>query len=275
MPDRKSPQGTPAAVYAARRRRLLLAIGGLTLTAAVAPHLLDGPEERAPGQHGLTAPGEMPAHRELAAHRTLAADRAPRYPLDRPLYYIDDADKAIALTIDDGPDPVYTPQVLEVLHSYRVTATFSMIGLHVAAYPRLARTVAEAGHRIANHTWTHADLAGLRPRRVHSELTLASHAIHAATGVHPGLFRAPYGAWSPTVLRLCEHMRMIPVDWSVNPRDWARPGVQHIVRTIMKTTQPGSIILEHDGGGNRAETVRALRIVLPRLLAEGYHFETP
>jgi peptidoglycan/xylan/chitin deacetylase (PgdA/CDA1 family) len=195
--------------------------------------------------------------------------------MDQPLYYIHDASKAIALTIDDGPDPVYTAQVLRVLHEYEVTATFSMIGIHVAAYPELARAVAEAGHRIANHTWTHANLAHLPAHRVHSELARASAAIGSATGAHPGLFRAPYGAWSAAVIRQCEHMKMIPLDWSVDPRDWTRPGTRSIVRNIMENTRPGSIILEHDGGGNRSQTVQALRIVLPRLLHAGYHFRTP
>jgi peptidoglycan/xylan/chitin deacetylase (PgdA/CDA1 family) len=263
MADLTSSAGTSADIFAARRRRLLLTIGGITLTSALAPRLLARPAEH------VAAPRDVAAHAELRAHR------GPSYPLDRPLYYIRDASKAIALTIDDGPDPVYTPQVLRLLQEYRVTATFSMIGIHVAAYPHLARAVAEAGHRIANHTWTHADLAGMPTHSVHSELARASNAIHAATGVHPRLFRAPYGAWSAAVIRQCEHMRMVPLDWSVDPRDWTRPGVRSIVRTIMKNTRPGSIILEHDGGGNRSQTIAALRIVLPRLLHEGYHFQTP
>ena len=272
MPDRKSPRRTPAATFAARRRRLLLAIGGITLTGAVAPHLLAGPGEHEPK---LAVPHDLHGRQELAAHQERTPHHGRPHPADQPMYYIDDTDKAIALTIDDGPDPVYTPQVLQVLQQYHVTATFSMIGLHVAAYPRMAREVVTAGHRIANHTWTHSDLAGMPAPGVHRELARTSRAIHAATGVHPALFRAPYGAWSDAVFRQCTQMRMAPLDWSVDPRDWARPGVRSIVRTIMRETQPGSIILEHDGGGNRSETVRALRIVLPRLLSEGYHFETP
>ncbi len=85
------------------------------------------------------------------------------------------------------------------------------------------------------------------------------------------MFRAPHGAWSPTVLQWCEQMRMIPLDWSVDPRDWSLPGVG----TIMENTRTGSIILEHDGGGDRSETVVALGIVLPRLLDEGFRFRTP
>jgi peptidoglycan/xylan/chitin deacetylase (PgdA/CDA1 family) len=115
-----------------------------------------------------------------------------------------------------------------------------------------------------------------RPARaVHSELARASDAIHAATGVHPALFRAPYGAWSPAVIRQCEQMSMVPLDWSVDPRDWAQPGARAIAANIRDNTRPGSIILEHDGGGNRSQTIAALRIVLPRLLHEGYHFQTP
>jgi peptidoglycan-N-acetylglucosamine deacetylase len=244
------------------RRRVLLAVGGVALT-SVSARIAPSP----------------PAGSRVAGHARRGARRhqpaGPAYPLDKPLYYIDDEAKSIALTIDDGPNPDYTPQMLGLLRRYHITATFSMIGVHVAAYPRLARKVAEEGHKIANHTWTHADLAGLPAHRVHDEITRASDAIEAAAGVRPGLFRAPYGAWSRAVIRECERMTMIPVDWSVDPRDWSMPGAASIVRNIMKNTQPGSIILEHDGGGNRSETVAALRIVLPRLLGEGYHFATP
>jgi peptidoglycan-N-acetylglucosamine deacetylase len=266
-----SSDDTSADIFAVRRRRLVLATAGLTLTTALAPRLLDRPGGRAlarqhvPASHGASA----------ARGVSVSARRAPAYPTDKPLYYIHDASRAIALTIDDGPDPAYTPQVLQLLHTYRVTATFSMIGIHVAAYPELARMVADAGHQVANHTWTHADLARSPAHSVHSELARASDAIHAATGVQPGLFRAPYGAWSPAVIRQCAHMKMVPLAWSVDPRDWARPGTRSIVRNIMGNTRPGSIILEHDGGGNRSQTVAALRIVLPRLLHEGYHFRTP
>jgi peptidoglycan-N-acetylglucosamine deacetylase len=253
------------------RRRVLLAVGGMALTGTVAA--VRGRPTRSPERPPAGRAGA--ADRRPVAQRGVPAGGEPAYPLDRPLYYIRDADRAIALTIDDGPDPEYTPQVLRLLKRYQVTATFSVIGLHVAAYPKLARSVAEAGHQIANHTWTHADLVGMRDHRVRDELARASDAIHAATGVRAGLFRAPYGAWSAAVITQCERMRMVPLDWSVDPRDWARPGVPSIVRTIMRNTRPGSIILEHDGGGNRSQTVAALRIVLPRLLDEGYHFRTP
>ena len=89
------------------------------------------------------------------------------------------------------------------------------------------------------------------------------------------MFRAPYGAWSPDVLAQCRQLGLTPLDWSVDPRDWSRPGVSAIVANIMRNTRTGSIILEHDGGGNRSQTVAALTYVLPRLLAQGFRFGTP
>jgi len=114
--------------------------------------------------------------------------------------------------------------------------------------------------------------------------TMTRRAILVAGGVTllasythrmPTMFRAPYGAWSPAVLQPCAQTGMTPLAWSVDPRDWSRPGVPSIVGNIMRNTRTGSIILEHDGGGNRSQTVAALKIVLPRLLAEGYRFTTP
>jgi peptidoglycan/xylan/chitin deacetylase (PgdA/CDA1 family) len=191
------------------------------------------------------------------------------------MYFLDDGPRAIALTIDDGPSPIYTTQILRVLHHYGVTASFSMVGINIEAHPGVARAVADAGHVIVNHTWTHADLAVMSPAGVGDEMRRATDAIHRVTGKLPDTFRAPYGAWSPTVLLRCEQMGMAPLDWSVDPRDWSRPGVTAIIRNIMDNTRSGSIILEHDGGGNRSQTVAALGIVLPRLLAAGFHFRTP
>jgi peptidoglycan/xylan/chitin deacetylase (PgdA/CDA1 family) len=243
-----------------------------------------GPASNTPGATHTTP--EAPASHPAATHpaATEPASSPPAEPGTsapagavpaQPMYYIDDGPKVIALTIDDGPSPVYTPQVLPLLQRYGVTATFSMIGESVAADPGLAREVAAAGHQIVNHTWTHADLTRLRPGAVNSQLTRASDMIATATGRRPAMFRAPYGAWSPVVLERCEQLKLAPLDWSVDPRDWARPGVRSIVSTIMRTTRSGSIILEHDGGGDRSQTVAALTIALPQLLDAGYRFRTP
>jgi peptidoglycan-N-acetylglucosamine deacetylase len=207
-------------------------------------------------------------------HRTTARPAGGGAP-EQPVYYLDDGPKVIALTIDDGPSPVYTPQVLRLLAQYRVTAAFSMIGENASYYPGVARDVADAGHLIVNHTWDHANLTPLSRSRVRTEIAKASDAIEAAAGKRPTMFRAPYGAWSAAALEYCASAGLTPLDWSVDPRDWSRPGVSAIVRNILRNTRTGSIILEHDGGGNRSQTVAALKIVIPRLLDEGYRFKLP
>lgn len=274
---------------AAVTRRVLLVAGGLTLLAGCAPdpaepiarpaHLRQAsPAPTASATRNPPSPSAAPplATRKLDSTEPKAGERSERRAdADRPMLYVQDGPKAIALTIDDGPSPIYTPQILRLLDKYRVTATFSMIGIEVGAFLGVAREVAAAGHIIANHTWTHPDLAFLPPLAVADQMNRATAAIHKATGRVPTLFRAPYGAWSPAVLKHCAQTGLTPVDWSVDPRDWSRPGVASIVSNIMDNTRTGSIILEHDGGGDRSETVAALKIVLPRLLAAGYHFRTP
>jgi peptidoglycan/xylan/chitin deacetylase (PgdA/CDA1 family) len=210
-----------------------------------------------------------------ARHPKHAASATDDAATTEPVFYVDGGRKAIALTIDDGPSPLYTPQVLRILEKYKVKASFSMIGENVTCYQEMAREVADAGHMIVNHTWNHADLALLSASQTRSEIASASDAIHKAVGKTPTMFRAPYGAWSRAALEYCASEHLTPLDWSVDPRDWAMPGVREIVTNIMANTRTGSIILEHDGGGNRSETVAALKIVIPRLLDEGYHFTTP
>jgi peptidoglycan-N-acetylglucosamine deacetylase len=284
-------------------RRVLLTAGGLTLlgiyTTVRAEPIPDAVRNPA-ARHGkvkmadaLTAGEPRAAHesRSRTPPRTQvsrtepgttrqakagqAAVRRDAAQAGEPMDYLDDGRKAIALTIDDGPSPVYTPQILRLLDQYHVTATFSMIGIEARAYPGVAREVAAAGHLIANHTWTHLDLQRLPPVLVADQMDRATAAIHAATGRVPHLFRAPYGAWSPVVLQRCAEIGMIPLGWSVDPRDWSRPGVPAIIANIMHNTHGGSIILEHDGGGNRSQTVAALKYVIPRLLAVGYRFRAP
>jgi len=264
-------------------RRVLLAASGavlVTSAAAAAAGEHDSPTRALPGRVGAPSSPDgvrsaaSPA--ELTRQRTRPPRRAqPRLPYGEPMYTVDDGPKVVALTIDDGPSPVYTPQILAILRRYGVTASFSMIGQNAAAFPGIAREVAGAGHMIVNHTWNHHNLAPMSAAAVWEEISRATDAIHAATGQRPGMFRAPYGAWSPAVFRYCARAGLTPLAWSVDPRDWSRPGVGAIVRDIESDTRTGSIILEHDGGGNRSQTVAALKIWLPRLLDAGYQFTTP
>jgi peptidoglycan-N-acetylglucosamine deacetylase len=282
MPDNLRGARDNRGPNVARRRMLVVAAGGVMVglgtvvgrggghpVAAAADSTASAtPAYPAAGRSAENKPAGAAGHTPADGKAYTAADSAPR----QPMYYVDDGPKVIALTIDDGPSPLYTPQVLRILEKYRVQATFSMIGENVGYYPSIAKEVADAGHAIVNHTWNHANLTTLSASAQRTEIARAADAIHTAVGVHPRMFRAPYGAWTPNVLRYCASEGLIPLDWSVDPRDWSRPGVNEIVSTIMRTTQSGSIILEHDGGGDRAQTVAALKIVIPRLLGEGYRF---
>jgi len=279
-PEEGCPRARPAT-----RRVVLAALGGVLITATAAAavavtgggHPSAGGAGRGPAAGGAASGGAAaPPRRARTASRQERA-RPPvatrgRGAAAEPVYYIDDGPMTVALTIDDGPSPLYTPQVLRVLEEHGVIATFSMVGQNVACYPQVAREVASAGHLIANHTWSHQDLAALPAAAMRDEVTRAAVEIHAATGQRPALFRAPYGAWSPALLDYCAAQGLTPLDWSVDPRDWARPGVTAIVQDILRTTRSGSIILEHDGGGDRSQTVAALKIVLPSLLGEGFRF---
>jgi peptidoglycan-N-acetylglucosamine deacetylase len=257
------------------RRMLLAAIGGVLITGTTAAMATveSGRASATSGGRGSTA--RSPRRRVAAAARhEHARPRAGEAPA-KPVFYIDDGPMTVALTIDDGPSPVYTPQVLRILREHRVTATFSMVGQNVASYLGIAREVAGAGHAIANHTWNHPNMAVLTPAAMRDQITRAGDAVHAATGQRPTVFRAPYGAWSPGLLDYCAGQGLTPLDWSVDPRDWARPGVTAIVANILRATRTGSVILEHDGGGDRSQTVAALKVVVPRLLDEGFRFRLP
>ena len=296
MSQRKTPP-TKAVIS----RRVLLAAGGLVVLGEfIAGEGSSGANDAArPSANGSKSPTPTPragqtTHPSSPAHPTAtpsdvssssAAQRPPSTAETptaqstsgkpaQPMYYIDDGPKTIALTIDDGPDSIYTPQVLKLLQKYKVTATFSMIGTQVAADPALAREVAAAGHKVVNHTWTHANLPPLTATELRTQMEKAQDVIESAIRGKLTMFRAPYGAWSPAVLERCQQMNLTPLDWSVDPQDWARPGVSKIVSNIMKNTKTGSIILEHDGGGNRSQTVAALGIVIPELLDAGYRFRT-
>jgi peptidoglycan-N-acetylglucosamine deacetylase len=179
---------------------------------------------------------------------------------------------AVALTIDDGPNPYYTPQVLAVLRQNSVKATFSVVGIHAQQYPALVRQVLAEGHSVCNHSMTHPEpFATLSPAQITDEIASCTTAIHQATTTVPKLFRSPGGDWSPAVFETTAQRGLTPIDWDVDPRDWARPGTALIAARLLKA-KPGEILLCHDGGGNRSETVRALQEVLPILRGRGLDF---
>jgi peptidoglycan-N-acetylglucosamine deacetylase len=178
----------------------------------------------------------------------------------------------IALTFDDGPNPVFTPQVLQVLKQYAVRATFFCIGQQVQRYPGLLQQTYQAGNTIGNHTWSHANLTKLSPDGIRRQLRTTSIAIQDAIGIPPVLFRPPDGATNKEVRSIASELGLRQILWTIDTRDWQRPGVGAIVSTVLTNARNGSIVLMHDGGGNRSQTVQALPQIIIQLRQRGFTF---
>ncbi|WP_406110311.1 polysaccharide deacetylase family protein [Kitasatospora purpeofusca] len=226
------------------------------------------PSSAAPAA-GTTAPGSPAPSAAAPSPRVVTAAES------RPVYELDAGRKVVAITVDDGPDPRYTPAVLALLDQYGIRASFFLIGENADAHPDLVREVAARGHHIANHSWSHPDLSGLSAAKVRDELGRTCELLGRLTGRAPTWFRAPGGGWSPTVLKVGAELGMRPMAWSVDPQDWATPGTDVITKRLEKELRPGAIVLTHDGGGDRSQTVAALKTFLPLLIDSGYRFTAP
>ncbi|MFF4760219.1 polysaccharide deacetylase family protein [Streptomyces sp. NPDC001292] len=179
------------------------------------------------------------------------------------------------LTFDDGPNPEFTPHVLDILAQYDVRATFMVCG-EMAGWNRdLLARMADEGHVVGNHTWSHPLLTQLSRRRVRDEIERTSDIVEKTYGERPLWFRAPYGAWNRDVFEINADLGMEPLAWTVDSLDWTTPGTGAIVRRIEHGAAPGVVVLSHDAGGDRSQTVRALRKYLPKLLDDGHHFTVP
>ncbi|HZN17980.1 MAG TPA: polysaccharide deacetylase family protein [Micromonosporaceae bacterium] len=174
---------------------------------------------------------------------------------------------AVALTFDDGPHPTYTPQILDLLRSYGIRATFCVVGTQVRQHPALVARMVREGHSLCNHSWHHDTSLGSRTAaEIRSDLTRTNAEIQrAAPGARIRYFRQPGGRWTPLVIQVAADLGMISIDWDIDPRDWDRPPAQQIADYVIRYTRRGSIVLMHDGGGDRSTTVAACRMILPNL----------
>jgi peptidoglycan/xylan/chitin deacetylase (PgdA/CDA1 family) len=177
--------------------------------------------------------------------------------------------RVVALTFDDGPG-AYTPSVLGILEREEVRATFFLIGQQVQGNEGLLRRALRDGDALGNHTWSHANVSGGGFR----QMSGTQRAITRATGYTPCVFRAPYGAWSGLLVGQARDLGLNSVGWSVDPTDWSRPGAGAIYSRVVGATRPGAIVLMHDGGGPRSQTVSALPKIIATLRGRGYRFVT-
>ncbi|MGY6019819.1 bifunctional polysaccharide deacetylase/glycosyltransferase family 2 protein [Streptomyces spinosirectus] len=189
--------------------------------------------------------------------------------------------RTIALTFDDGPDPTWTPRILDVLRRNHVHATFFVVGSQVVAHPELAHRIVAEGHQIGIHTFTHPDLAHLAPWQRSLELRETQMAVAGAAGVTTALLRPPYSSkndaldnadWS--VLEQAGAAGYVTVLTTRDAEDWQRPGVERILARATPHGAGGQIVLMHDAGGDRSQTVAALTSLVPRLKARGFKFAT-
>jgi peptidoglycan/xylan/chitin deacetylase (PgdA/CDA1 family) len=181
--------------------------------------------------------------------------------------------KVVALTFDDGPS-VYTSQVLRILRRFKIHATFFLIGEQVRPNAGLVREELAEGNAVGDHTWTHANVSG-GGSFAYSQLSRTRSAIRSASGYYtPCLFRAPGGAVSGALFPVARSLGMLTIQWDVDPRDWSRPGTGSIYSTVVGQARRESIILMHDGGGPRNQTVAALPEIIRTLRSRGYGFKT-
>ncbi len=184
--------------------------------------------------------------------------------------------KRVALTFDDGPSPVFTPQVLALLRQYQVKATFCMIGEQARAFPDMVRAVADAGHRLCDHTMSHDERLPQRSTaRIRHEILDDRDLLTHISGAPVHYYRAPGGAFSARVDGVAVDGGMQPLGWSVDTDDWKRPGVSSIIAAVQHELRPGGVILMHDAGGPRGQTLAALRQLIPWLIGQGYQFDFP
>jgi peptidoglycan/xylan/chitin deacetylase (PgdA/CDA1 family) len=179
--------------------------------------------------------------------------------------------KEVALTFDDGPHPLWTPQLLDLLKSLKVRATFFLVGKMVDRYPALAMREVAEGHEIANHTYNHPNLTKLTPAQIQDELRKGAESIKRAVGYAPVFFRPPGGQYNASTLAVAHAMKLTPVLWTVNSKDFMHPNAELMEQRLLAAPAAGGILLCHDG---IEETMRILPDLVSRLRAQGYSFVT-
>jgi peptidoglycan/xylan/chitin deacetylase (PgdA/CDA1 family) len=226
--------------------------------------------------------GGHDAQPRVAQKRPPAVEPHPKRrpsPVDKVLGYTDYVLKGsprkreVALTFDDGPSP-FTPRIVRILRRRHAAATFFPIGQSINEYGRYLRLVNRRGFPIGDHTYSHP-LMGHLPRADQVRELDSQSALLKQAGVrYPRLFRPPYGSFDADTRALLHDRRMLMVLWNVNPQDYERPGSRAIAARVVAAARPGSIVLMHDGGGDRSQTVAALPTIIRKLRARGFRLVT-
>ncbi|BCL36749.1 polysaccharide deacetylase family protein [Nostoc sp. MS1] len=186
---------------------------------------------------------------------------------------VNQSQKVIALTFDDGPWPQSTAQVLDILKQNNIKATFFVVGQNVKNYPDLLKRVVAEGHTVGNHTWHHW-YHFMNPQVAAYEVANTAKLIYQITGVKTDLFRPPGGMMNNGLVSYAKNNKYAVIMWSSDSADYSRPGVSRLINNVFRPAQPGGIVLMHDGGGNRSQTIKALPEIISRFRKQGYSFVT-
>lgn len=201
-------------------------------------------------------------------------DRSDSVVFNTPVGYTGE-DNQVALTFDDGPSK-YTEEVLDILKRYNVKATFCVIGPNIEGREDVLKRIVREGHALCNHSTHHNSAMGSwSVEEAVDELEITNEAIEQVVGATPVYFRAPEGVFRGSTLEALRELRMIPLSWSADSQDWQRPGADAILQNLTAHTSPHEILLMHDGGGPRDQTVEALPAVIETLKDQGFEFTRP
>lgn len=229
----------------------------------------------------------IPGLREIGydpRHNLMTDQQLKRIPEPRTLtFWGGDNPKLLALTFDDGPDPTYTPKILDILAEKKVKASFFIIGLRAVSDPQILKRILDEGHDVGSHSFTHANMFNISDARVEFELNATQRLIESRLGVSTLLFRPPYAAAQDPgnpdkfpLFRKSTKLGYLIVNLNINPMDWLSATAETLAKRAITQVEngDGNILLLHDGGGNRTETVKALPIIIDKLRAKGYRFVT-
>jgi peptidoglycan/xylan/chitin deacetylase (PgdA/CDA1 family) len=240
----------------ARQVRRFQAANGIRATGKVGP--LTWPKLLRPGGQAAVTPAP--------------ASPAPAVPAPAPGAGSFPVPGVVYLTFDDGPTPAWTPRVLELLARHRAQATFFVVGRQATAHPELVRQAWAAGHGVGNHTWSHRRLTRLGVGALEAEVGATSVAIQRATGAPVHCLRPPHGTVDAATAGRARALGLRLVMWDVDSNDWRRPGAGVIAGRVLGRVRSGDVVLLHDGGGDRSQTLAALQQVLSSLSARGFRF---
>lgn len=286
---------TPLRAAAAPCAAALLALSAAC--ASGSPSAAAPPTSTTPGTVTASSPSATPSPSTVPAPSKAPATPSPSHstpvPSSRPpstggispalVATTAHSGRYVALTFDDGPNPTYTPQILALLERYGAHATFCEIGYAAQDYPALVRQVVADGNRLCDHAMSHDERLGTRTwSQIEWQIGTGRQTLQAISGASVLYYRQPGGNWTLSIQQIAAADGMQNLSWSVDPRDWSMPGTDTIVGRVQANLRPGSVLLMHDGdgdvppgGGDRSESVAALAILLPWMIAQGYHFDFP